>query len=65
VAIGELTPGQRAFLDHFLASELAESFYLSGGTALAGWPETEPPTTLEEARGYFRRVVGGLARSSI
>ena len=34
---GDLTPAQRAFLDHLLESELAEAFYLSGGTALSAF----------------------------
>lgn len=37
MATGELIPAQRAFLDHLLASELAETFYLSGGTALSAF----------------------------
>lgn len=37
MTIGELTRGQRAFLDHLLGSELVESLYLSGGTALAAF----------------------------
>lgn len=37
MATGELTRGQRAFLDHLLDSPLAETFYLSGGTALAAF----------------------------
>jgi len=37
VPAGDLTPGQRAFLDHLLTTELAESLYLSGGTALAAF----------------------------
>jgi len=30
VATGDLTAGQRAFLDHLLGSRLADAFYLSG-----------------------------------
>ncbi len=37
MATGDLTASQRAFLDHLLESELAESFYLTGGTALSAF----------------------------
>lgn len=37
MTVGELSDGQRAFLDHLVASELVESLYLSGGTALAAF----------------------------
>jgi predicted nucleotidyltransferase component of viral defense system len=32
---------------------------------LSGWPETEPPTTLDEARAFFRGLAVSLVRSSI
>ena len=35
--LGELTPGQRAFLDAVVAGGLADQFYLSGGTALSAF----------------------------
>ncbi|HSL84474.1 MAG TPA: nucleotidyl transferase AbiEii/AbiGii toxin family protein [Thermoanaerobaculia bacterium] len=35
--IGDLTPAQRAFLDRVIESELADTFYLSGGTALSAF----------------------------
>ncbi len=34
---GDLTAAQQAFLDHLLGSELADTFYLSGGTALSAF----------------------------
>jgi predicted nucleotidyltransferase component of viral defense system len=34
---GELTPGQRLLLDRLSASELAETFYFTGGSALAAY----------------------------
>ncbi len=34
---GELTPGQRLLLDRLSASELAEVFYFTGGSALAAY----------------------------
>jgi hypothetical protein len=37
VALGELSPAQRDLLDRLTASELADTFYLSGGTALAAF----------------------------
>ena len=37
MSIGELTRAQRVFLDPFLRSELADFFYLSGGTALSAF----------------------------
>ena len=37
MATGDLTAGQRAFLDHLLESELVEHFYLTGGTALSAF----------------------------
>ncbi len=37
MATGDLTPSQRIFLDHLLGSGLSDSFYLSGGTALAAF----------------------------
>lgn len=37
MAAGELTRAQRAFLDHLLGSRLADSFYLSDGTALSAF----------------------------
>jgi hypothetical protein len=32
---------------------------------LSGWPNTEPPTTLGEARAFHHALVESLARSSI
>ncbi len=37
MAKGNLTAAQHAFLDHLLGSELADTFYLSGGTALSAF----------------------------
>lgn len=37
MATGDLTAAQRAFLDHLLGSGLADSFYLTGGTALSAF----------------------------
>lgn len=37
MTIGDLTPGQRSFLDHLLSSPLVEAFYLTGGTALSAF----------------------------
>jgi predicted nucleotidyltransferase component of viral defense system len=37
MALGDLTPVQRLFLDHVCASDLVERFYLSGGTALSAF----------------------------
>lgn len=34
---GDLTPAQRTFLDHLIGSEFADTFYLSGGTALSAF----------------------------
>lgn len=70
VRAGDLTSGQRAFLDHLLTSKLVESLYLSGGTALAAFHlttggariSTSSPAIPSTARS---RVVGTLARSSI
>ncbi|MBI5500880.1 MAG: hypothetical protein HY907_11610 [Deltaproteobacteria bacterium] len=116
---GDLTPAQRALLDRLGASDLASSFYLTGGVALSafhlhhrdskdfadllfllrrddvplvrtiddcrrkfgwpalervpqtallkverlpGWPQTEPHTTLDEARAFFRDIVRTLIR---
>jgi hypothetical protein len=37
VALGELTPAQRRFLDRLCETTLVDRFYLSGGTALAAF----------------------------
>jgi hypothetical protein len=37
MSLGDLTPGQRRVLDALLASPLADSFYLTGGTALSSF----------------------------
>lgn len=45
-------------LHHLLQSALLRVDHLSG------WPETEPPTTLDEARAFFHGLVQDLVRSS-
>lgn len=43
-----------AFLDHPLQTALLKVNQLSG------WPDTEPPTTLDEARAFVRGIVEDL-----